>query len=321
MPIDLRLEKHSALPAYAQIQEQVKLALLLGHLRPGDTLPSIRDVEEQIGVSRNIVRKAYLDLQRSGILTLRRGKGVLVEKHLKYEERASIHEFCESLSRELLEKLREKGVSPSAFSRYLYQQAREQENVEPFVIFVDATKPLAVQRAAHISAIWQLNVPGFSIDELQAMSRTDLKKLRKILTNYIRYDEVRRIAKAPGIDVIPLGLTFSPVSVREFSRLPPHAKVVLVLDDPDYPSLSLLLELYHKSVIKPTVKLTALPRSQVKNLHAFVASGKYDKVIFSNRIWEDIPEDLKKDPRVTRPHMDVDLGSLESARIDAGVVI
>jgi DNA-binding transcriptional regulator YhcF (GntR family) len=320
MPIDLRLEKHSPLPAYAQIEEQIKLALLLGHLRPGDTLPSIRDVEEQVGVSRNIVRKAYLELQRSGILTLRRGKGVLVEKDLKYDERASINEYCHQLSNELLEKLRQKGVSPSAFSRYLYQQAREQENITPFVIFVDATKPLAVERAAHISAIWQVNVPGFSLAELEAMSRPDLKRIRKILTNYIRYDEVRHIVKS-GVDVIPLGLTFSPVTVREFSRLHSHANVVLILDDRDYPSLSLLLELYHKILIKPTVKLSALPLSEVKDLQKLVASSKYDKLIFSNRIWDDLSDTIKRNPRVTRPHMDVDLGSLESARIDAGVVI
>ncbi len=321
MAIDLRLEKHSPLPAYAQIQEQIKLALLLGRLRPGDTLPSIRDVEQQIGVSRNIVRKAYLELQRSGILSLRHGKGVLVEKHLSYSERANTNEFCENLSRELLEKLREQGVSPSAFSRYLYQQAREQENASPFLVFVDATKPLAMERASHISTIWQLNVPGLSLEELETMHRPELKKIRKILTTYIRYDEARRIVKGSGVDVIPLGLTFSPASVREFSRLAPHASIVLVLDDRDYPSLSLLLELYRKILIKPTTQISALPLSKISDLRKFVTSAKYDKVIFSNRIWNIIPEDLKQDRRVTRPHMEVDLASLESARIEAGVVI
>src|SRR5687768_8494051 len=71
--MDFVFDKHTPVPAHAQIQEQIKLALLLGRLRPGDTLPSIRDVEKQVGISRNLVWKAYLELQASGILNLRHG--------------------------------------------------------------------------------------------------------------------------------------------------------------------------------------------------------------------------------------------------------
>ena len=137
--MDFVLDKHSALPAHAQIQEQIKLALLLGRLRPGDTLPSIRDVEKDVGISRNIVRKAYLHLQSSGILDLRHGKGVLVEKNLSYSHHGKIQQETESLSRELIVRLRKSGISPSAFARYLYQKAREDESQAPFLVFVDAT--------------------------------------------------------------------------------------------------------------------------------------------------------------------------------------
>src|SRR5580698_9044387 len=65
--MDLSLDKHSPLPPHAQIQEKIKLALLLGRLRPGDTLPSIREVEKETGISRNVVRKAYLELQTLGV--------------------------------------------------------------------------------------------------------------------------------------------------------------------------------------------------------------------------------------------------------------
>jgi len=320
LTIDFTLDKHSPLPPHAQIQEKIKLALLLGRLRPGDTLPSIRDVEQEVGISRNIVRKAYLELQTLGVLNLRHGKGVLVQKQLVYGGRDSVHEKCEALSREILTRLREVGVSPSAFARYLYQQAREQEIQSPFVIFVDATKSQAVERAANISVIWQVNVPGYSLDELAALPKPELRTIRKVLTNYIRFDQVRRIVGSHA-EVIPLGLTFSEQTVKELGRLPSTANLVLVLDDQDYPSLSLLIELYRKLVIKPGTNISALPFNTIKDLRKFVKSNKYDKVIFSNRIWDNIPEELKKLPKVTRPHMEVDLSSLESARIHAGVII
>jgi len=318
--MDLKLDKHNPLPPHAQIQEKIKLALLLGQLRPGDTLPSIREVEQEVGISRNIVRKAYLELQALGILNLHHGKGVLVQKQLCYGSRDTVHEKCETLSRDILNRLREVSVSPSAFARYLYQQAREQETESPFVIFVDATRSLAIERASNISVIWQLNVPGYSIEELAHLSKKEMRTIRKILTNYIRFDQVRRIVKNQA-EVIPLGLTFTEQTVKELGRLPSTANLVLVLDDEDYPSLSLLIELYRKLVIKPETNINALPFTKISDIRKFVKSAKYDKIIFSNRIWDSIPEDLKKNSKVTRPHMEVDLSSLESARIHAGVII
>jgi GntR family transcriptional regulator len=314
------LEQHSRLPIYVQLQEQIKIALLHGGLRPGDTLPSIRDVEKQIGISRNIVRKAYLGLQRSGILNLHHGKGVLVQRQLSYDGRGSAVGRCERLSNDVLRKVVQLGISPSSFARYLYQQAREHEARSPFLIFVDASKSLALARAARISSVWQVNVPGLSIDELRAIKLADLKRLKKILTNYLRFDEVRGIVKGSGSDVLPLGLKFTEATAREFRKFPTNSSVVLLLDDHDYPSISLMLEPYHK-IMDPSVELSAMPISKVRNLRQFVSSARFHKVIISNRLWDNIPEDVRKHPLITRPMMDVDLGSLESVRIAAGVVV
>lgn len=315
------IENHSPLSAHAQIKEQIKLALLLGRLRPGDTLPSIRDVERDSGISRNIVRKAYLDLQRAGILTLRHGKGVLVEKHLSYAQRDKIMKKCETLSQKTLQQAARLGLSPSAFARYLYQQARDLENQTPSLIFVDATKATALDRATKISNIWHVTVPGVSIEELAALRPAQLKTTGKILTNYLRLDEITRITHGSGVDVIPLSLSFTSTMLVEFERLPSKATVVLVLDDRDYPSLKLILESYRKVLVDPSVNLASLPYSKARNLNQLVKSGQYHKIIISNRIWDKVSEQVKKHPSVTRPQMEIDLASLESARIRAGVIV
>ncbi len=315
------LDPHSTMPVHLQLQEQIKLALLLGRLRPGDTLPSIRDVEKQIKLSRNIVRKAYLGLQRSGILTLRHGKGVLVDKQLSYSQRASVMEHCEVLCSDVLARVERLGISPSAFARYLYQRARERERKAATLVFVDATKALAVERAAKISSHWHVNVLGLSMDELSAMSANGLRGVRIILTNYLRLDQVRAIIRGSRAVVIPLSLVFTQEMRETFRRLPSNASVVLVVDDRDYPSLTLILESYRNILVDPSVKLTALPSSRVRDLEVFVKSGKYHKVIFSNRIWDQVPDRLRKHVRVTRPLMEIDLASLESVRIRAGVIL
>ncbi len=319
--MDFVLDKHSALPADAQIQEQIKLGLLLGRLRPGDTLPSIRDVEKQVGVGRNIVRKAYLELQRSGILNLKQGKGVVVEKDLRYSHHSNINEDAAAFSREIIGRLRQMGIAPSAFARYYYQQAREEETTTPFLVFADATKRMATERAAKISSVWQMNVPAMAIEELAAMNPARLKSIRKILTNYLRFDQVQEIVKHMSIEVIPLGLTFEPETVREFRAFRPGTSVLLVLDDRDFPSLSLILELYRRILLEPKVNISSIPAGRILDLKKFVKTTKYHKLIFSNRVWDDVPDVLRKHPKVTHPKMSVDLASLESARIRAGVIV
>src|SRR5262245_37855106 len=117
--MEFRIDKHANLPLVEQLQEQIKIALLLGRLRPGDTLPSIRDVEAQLAISRNLVRQAYIALEKSGILKLHHGKGVVVQKHLNYSGRTDKLQETEQLIAETLNKAEKIGVLPSAFARYL----------------------------------------------------------------------------------------------------------------------------------------------------------------------------------------------------------
>jgi len=60
------------------VVRQIELLILRGILRPGERLPSERDLSEQLGVSRPSLREAVADLQQRGLLTSRAGAGVFV---------------------------------------------------------------------------------------------------------------------------------------------------------------------------------------------------------------------------------------------------
>ena len=62
-------------PVYVQIMDQVKTAAASGALQPGEPLPGIRPLAEQLRVNRNTVAKAYLELEREGVVETRPGKG------------------------------------------------------------------------------------------------------------------------------------------------------------------------------------------------------------------------------------------------------
>src|SRR6266478_2839301 len=65
-------------PIYLQLMEQVKHAIETGALRPGEQLPGIRPLAEELVINANTVAKAYRELEHEGIIELRQGAGAFV---------------------------------------------------------------------------------------------------------------------------------------------------------------------------------------------------------------------------------------------------
>ncbi|GAA1312586.1 GntR family transcriptional regulator [Saccharothrix xinjiangensis] len=80
--MEFHVERASGLPAYLQLVRQVREALRLGWLRPGDRLPTVRDVVASSGVNANTVLKAYRELEMSGLVEARQGSGTFVKAGL-----------------------------------------------------------------------------------------------------------------------------------------------------------------------------------------------------------------------------------------------
>ncbi len=74
----LHIDPENPVPIYVQIEEQVRAMVAAGQLRPGDQLPTIRQLAVDLGVNYNTVARAYLELERAGVITTQRGRGTFV---------------------------------------------------------------------------------------------------------------------------------------------------------------------------------------------------------------------------------------------------
>ncbi len=74
----LFVDDASALPVYAQLQQQFIAAIGRGELRRGEQLPSVRDVAAALGINPNTVNRAYGELERDGVVATKRGRGTFV---------------------------------------------------------------------------------------------------------------------------------------------------------------------------------------------------------------------------------------------------
>jgi len=77
------IDTHSSVAVYIQIENHVQFAIASGRLKPGDQLPSVRELSESVGVNPNTVAKAYRDLEVMGLVYTRRGMGVFINKDIE----------------------------------------------------------------------------------------------------------------------------------------------------------------------------------------------------------------------------------------------
>jgi GntR family transcriptional regulator len=76
--IAFHLDARSGIPTYLQLVQQVKHAVRYEMLRPGDRLPTAREVVEDLAINPNTVLKAYRELEREGFVHSRPGAGTFV---------------------------------------------------------------------------------------------------------------------------------------------------------------------------------------------------------------------------------------------------
>jgi GntR family transcriptional regulator len=74
----LRIDLESPVPVYEQLSNGIRGELVARRLRPGDHLPTVRELALDLGVHHNTVAEAYRLLAREGGLDLRRGRGATV---------------------------------------------------------------------------------------------------------------------------------------------------------------------------------------------------------------------------------------------------
>ena len=74
----IQLNFKSGVPVYRQIVDQIKTAVATGTLQPGDQLPTIRTLAQELRINRNTVARAYEELEAQGVIENLHGKGCFV---------------------------------------------------------------------------------------------------------------------------------------------------------------------------------------------------------------------------------------------------
>jgi GntR family transcriptional regulator len=109
----LRIDAESKVPIYVQIEEQIRALIAAGQLRPGEQLPTIRELAADLRVNYNTIARAYFELDHDGIISTQRGRGTFVAGVPDEEKMArKRHRKLHGVVRSALEEARMLGYEP-----------------------------------------------------------------------------------------------------------------------------------------------------------------------------------------------------------------
>jgi len=115
--IRFRVVPTATQPLYVQLTQQIRHAIDTGVLQPGDVLPGIRTLAEELVVSPNTVVKAYDDLEHEGLLEIRQGAGAFVAGRRPTKAKSDRLRHAQERVRALVERLHGEGFDEEEIQR------------------------------------------------------------------------------------------------------------------------------------------------------------------------------------------------------------
>jgi GntR family transcriptional regulator len=122
--LDFHLERNGV-PIYLQIRDQFRHAIGKGTLRPGEQLPTMRQLAVQLKVDLNTVRHAYDELVRSGVIVVQRARGTYVAEKPPPVDVVRQASKVRSLAHQVMALAISSGVDPTEVANELLKVAKQ----------------------------------------------------------------------------------------------------------------------------------------------------------------------------------------------------
>ena len=118
--MQLRLDFHQREPIYLQIVDQVKSMVASGVLKPGDQLPTVREVAADLRINFNTTARAYRLLHDEGVISTQQGRGTYVlEAPPAAESKRLKRDRLQAMVEGLLEEAKRFGFTPEEVNKVL----------------------------------------------------------------------------------------------------------------------------------------------------------------------------------------------------------
>ena len=119
----IRLDFRSGVPIYTQVMEQIEQLVEAGVLQPGDQLPTVRALAQELRVNFNTIARAYRLLDEAGIISTQQGRGTYILEARASEKPEDIRaQALQTLSQRFLQDALRLGYQPDQFLKILEKE-------------------------------------------------------------------------------------------------------------------------------------------------------------------------------------------------------
>jgi GntR family transcriptional regulator len=132
--LHFQINPHSGVPVYRQMVDQVKYYIASETLKPGDQLPSIRELAQKLAVNPTTVVRVYSDLEHEGVIEMRHGKGAFVAVSARRMSATERERTLRELARHLAVEAVQMGAPASQVLKLVREELvelRGTEELEP----------------------------------------------------------------------------------------------------------------------------------------------------------------------------------------------
>jgi GntR family transcriptional regulator len=130
----IELDFRGKLPIYVQIVERLKQLIATGQFRPGDQLPTVRQLAADLRVNFNTIARAYRMLDEAGVISTQQGRGTYILEPIPPENAVRLRrQALDELARSFLEQAEQLGFTPPVAQEAIEHLAAEwpQPDQEP----------------------------------------------------------------------------------------------------------------------------------------------------------------------------------------------
>jgi GntR family transcriptional regulator len=299
--LQLTIDRQTVIPVHEQIKNQIRLALAIGELHPGDYLPSIRRADSRLHVGLATIRRAYEELADSGIVTLERGRGAFISKDASTAAADSPIDQFEEIFHFLSGDLKRRKLVPSTFARFLFSRTLQAEQKRPSIAVIEESATLTSDYVEQLGRAWQLPIAGLTVGDLKQMSAEKRAGFSCFFLDYYVHGIVKSLLRGSSPLIIPLEVEFRPEMNADLGGLARGAQVAIVLEDSEYDRKATYIQkLFEKAFHAKQLRFQALRQGDVE-LSKLLEDKKFSRIYVGNRVWDRLDARTREHRRIRRP--------------------
>ena len=223
-----RIDKNNKMPLYLQLKELVRYYVATGAIGQDRHLPSVMELAKDLSINFETVRKAYKELEKEGLIVMRRGQGTFAVHTRKLQGPDSLVARTKAFIGELLES----GMDLDT-ARSLVNRAFHEVSTQPLLWFTECNSPQVEELSLFLSERLGCSVKGVLLENLIAeVDRVQrLGRISTVITTGFHVKEVRKMMEHTTVDVDFVVTNMSPETRRRLDSFDKSARFGFVCRD------------------------------------------------------------------------------------------